>query len=90
MNRKELAVEIKRFLDTHAKHDASEPEAFNGPDPYQLETAMDYLNSDFPLSNLRIPFSEYGSGCYAPMFDKDAKKWHDSLIVEITKLYRNF
>lgn len=85
-----LAIKIDEFLKTHAKTAASydpdvdDPsERFNGPDSAMLYAAAERLKADAPF---QMPFSSWGSGCYQPVHDKDAKARHDEIMSEL-RLY---
>jgi len=83
----QLAADITSFLIDHAKvggqYVPNDPftaeHRYNGPDPFELEATAQSLRDGVPLS--RLPFSEWGSGCYRPIQSTKACTLHDSLIV---------
>ncbi|TLX16542.1 hypothetical protein [Rhizobium sp. MHM7A] len=85
--RLELAQKIHDFLDAHAKIAAAyDPEyddpgeRFNGPDSSMLYAAAERLKADVPF---QMPFSSWGSGCYKPVHDQEAKAKHDEILAEL-------
>lgn len=89
-DRLELAKKIHDFLEAHAKTAAAfnpehdDPsERFNGPDSSMLYAAAERLKADAPFP---MPFSTWGSGCYKPVHDKEAKAKHDEILAEL-RLY---
>ena len=87
--RMQLGNEIKEFLSKHGKSDVNSPTEWSSPDACLIETAATQLLSEIPTDEIRIPFSEWGSGGYKPYSDKKAKDWHDSLLSRIEKLIRS-
>lgn len=88
-DRERLADEIMGFLARHARrspeHDPeTDPpeEAFTGPDPATLFQAAACLRSG---DEVPMPWSEWGSGCYASMRDDGARAWHDRLVSAVRK-----
>jgi hypothetical protein len=86
-DRLELAKKIHDFLDAHAKTAAAfDPEyddpseRFNGPDSAMLYAAAERLKADVPF---QMPFSSWGSGCYQPLHDQQAKEKHDEILAEL-------
>jgi hypothetical protein len=80
----ELADEIMRFLDKHAKSAADyDPEyddpseRYSSPDASEMHVAAEKLRRGLAVG--RIPWSSWGSGGYAPYGDAEAKAWHDAL-----------
>lgn len=89
----ELAKKIHDFLDAHAKTaaafdpDHDDPsERFNGPDSAMLYAAAERLKAGAPF---KMPFSSWGSGCYQPLHDKEAKAKHDDLLAELKLHHEN-
>lgn len=85
--RLELARKIHDFLNKHAKIAAAfdpkydDPsERFNGPDSSMLYAAADCLKAD---TLFQMPFSSWGSGCYQPVHDQEAKAKHDEILAEL-------
>jgi hypothetical protein len=87
----ELIAEIRDFIQKHAgispnydpKFDQPE-DRFTGPDPSMLEGAAALLEA-----GKDIPFyvhSEWGSGCYKPYNDPEARTWHDDLVRKVNDL----
>lgn len=90
-DRKALAIEIRDFLEKHAGIAANyDPEyddfedRFSGPDPAMLEMAAIALEKDIEIDF--YPHSEWGSGCYHPHDDKDARAKHDDLVARVNAL----
>jgi hypothetical protein len=84
----ELADEIMRFLDKHAKSAASyDPQfddpadRYSSPDACELHLAAERLRRGMGID--RTPWSDWGSGGYAPYSDQDAKAWHAELVEKI-------
>lgn len=75
---KELAAEIREFLEQHGKRMTENPSDWTSPDACCLEAAAGHLESLGRL--ITVPFSEWSSGGFGPYFDKNARLWHDSLI----------
>ncbi len=82
-----LADEIIRFLDKYARTSAAfDPEVdrpeerFNGPDSALMWATAETLRLGGPVT---LPWSDWSSGCYAPMGDMEGKAWHDQLLEEI-------
>lgn len=81
--RAELAAEIKEFIEKHAnispsydpEHDDPE-DRFTGPDASLMNHAALALEEDREFSFVH---SDWGSGCYSPYGDKQARAWHDDL-----------
>jgi hypothetical protein len=91
IDRIELAEKIDEFLKAHAKTaaaynpDVDDPsERFNGPDSAMLYAAARRLKADAPF---QMPFSSWGSGCYQPVHDKDARIKHDEIMAELSLLH---
>jgi len=84
-----LGDEIKEFLSKHGKRDVNNPTEWSSPDACLLETVATQLLSETPLEEIRIPFSEWGSGGYKPYSDQKAKDWHDSLLSRIEKTIKS-
>ncbi|NTF17948.1 hypothetical protein G6L37_05995 [Agrobacterium rubi] len=85
----ELADEIMRFLDKHAKSSAAydpahdEPEErYNSPDGSELHLAAIRLRTGQGFD--RHPWSDWGSGGYEPYNDPEARAWHDELVRKIS------
>jgi hypothetical protein len=88
-----LAAKIDAFLNAHAKTAAAyDPEVddpserFNGPDSAMFYAAAERLKADMPF---QMPFSSWGSGCYQPVHDKEAKAKHDELVSELRQYLDN-
>jgi hypothetical protein len=79
MEAKELASKIRKFLEEHGKRDVNTPTDWNSPDAYELEKSAFQLENDLPVTS---PWSEFGSGGYAPYNDEVRLK-HDYLIMGI-------
>lgn len=84
----ELADEIMRFLEAHAKTAASfdpaydEPaERYSSPDGCELHMVAERLRAGMVID--RDPWSEWGSGGYSPYSDAAAREWHDDLLSRI-------
>lgn len=84
----ELADEIMRFLDKHAKSSAAyDPEhddpaeRYNSPDGSELHEAASRLREGQGVD--RRPWSSWGSGGYSPYGDAAARAWHDELVRKI-------
>lgn len=86
----ELAKDIRAFLASHAKIDASyDPEWMEEGDRWGSPDAseLDYAASE--LEEGRVPDhvnSSWESGGYAPYHDKQARKRHDDLLTRIKDL----
>lgn len=81
----ELADEVMRFLEKHAKSaadydpDFDRPEErYSSPDAAELHLAAEILRSGRGVD--RRPWSEWGSGGYGPYGDSEARAWHDDLV----------
>jgi hypothetical protein len=90
MSAEELASAIRAFVETHAKTRADydpewdEPEErFNGPDPSCMMAAAEALERGETPGPV---FSQWGSGCWAPMGDKAARTLHDALVSAVGRL----
>jgi hypothetical protein len=93
IDRVELSQRIFDFLDKHAKTAAAyDPETddpserFNGPDSSMLYAAAVRIKEGSPY---QMPFSTWGSGCYAPVHDAKAKGIHDEIIQELRRLQKD-
>jgi hypothetical protein len=91
--RLELAQKIHDFLEKHAKIAAAfDPEyddpseRFNGPDSSMLYAAAERLKADAPF---QMPFSFWGSGCYQPVHDQEARAKHDQILTELKQYLAN-
>ena len=85
-----LAEKIEKFLKAHAKTAAAydpnvdDPsERFNGPDSAMLHAVAERLKADAPF---QLPLSSWGSGCYQPVHNKEARIKHDEIIAELRLL----
>ncbi len=79
---KELAIRIRKFLDTYAVKPTHLDGQFNGPDPSMLEHAADCLEQGIEPDRV---WSEWGSGCYKPYSSTEGRKEHDEIIKELSK-----
>lgn len=85
----ELHEEIAEFLKKHAKIAASydpefddEEDRFNGPDSSMLNCAAELMaQGKAPC----LVHSEWGSGCYEPYYDGEARAWHDRLVDAVNR-----
>lgn len=82
--RRALAAEIRMFIENHAKVSPSyDPEfdspeeRFTGPDTALLAAAADGLETDTDYLPVH---SDWGSGCYKPYGDAEARARHDDLV----------
>jgi len=88
--RRSLAAEIRAFVEKHAnlspnydpEFDAPE-DRFTGPDTALLSAAADALEVD---ADYNYVHSDWGSGCYRPYTDAEAKAWHDDLVRRANEL----
>ncbi len=79
--KEELADEIHEFLAKHGKKNANNPGEGNGPDSAMLELFAKWLRD--PKKLKPTVWSDWGSGCYQPYYDEQARSWHDELIRKI-------
>lgn len=78
MDAKTLATDIRAFLADHAKVCPDDASEYTSPDAYELGAAALLLETQGFIQHL--PFSEWGSGGFAPYGDREAQKRHDSLV----------
>jgi hypothetical protein len=86
----QIASEILDFLSAHAKSKGDydprwdpEEDRFNGPDSSMLYAAASNLKKGLIPRKVH---SDWGSGCYHPISDADAKAWHDRLVSQVNKM----
>jgi len=81
-----LADRIDKFLTKYAKHSASEPDEWNGPDPYELQRVSTMLKLHTVPQLIHPPYSDFGSGCYKDMYNPEVRKEHDDIIKKFHEL----
>lgn len=91
---KDIIAEIKDFIEKHANispgydPEYDEPEErFTGPDTMMLNLAAISLEKD---ENYPFVHSDWGSGCYHPYADTEARAWHDDLVKRVNDLRLSF
>lgn len=89
--RQKLIVFIRTFIDDYAAISPNyEPEyggddKYTGPDPYQLLDAAHRLEQFGTID--RIPFSDWGSGCYKPYSSLIGRRDHEFILTTL-KLFQ--
>lgn len=78
--RKNLATEIREFLDKHALMSAQEPDQYSSPDASLMLSTANCIEQGLKVRHI---WSDWGSGGYSPYEDSAAKEWHDNLVEKI-------
>lgn len=85
---KELILEIQSFLDKHARKvpEARDGEIYTSPDAHELLSFKEQLERGTPPKEIYFPNSSWESCGYQPYGDREARAWHDSILVKIKKI----
>jgi len=92
MDKKQLAIRIKAFLDKYAAvlPDFNESDynplydsKYTSPDAHALLSVYECIMADLPIFS--VPFSSWGSGGYKPYTSEEGRTEHEAIIEEITK-----
>ena len=78
MENKALAEKITVFLAKYGKRSAWDEGKWNSPDAGELESVAMYL--DEGIKPPRVPWSDWGSGGYAPYTSREGRAEHDELV----------